>query len=171
MKASGEITTSINDIDLNIDISYPLPDDPIAMMNHIIDKSLNTKKYIPITSKGGLGFTQGTKGNVGGISFDSYWEYGFYIYMTEIAHKVCERNTKDYFYYKNSEGKQAKFYPDFRVNGDFCEVKGIFRPDDYLKKEATRGLVKFYGPSEMKKILEKVNKYKPGWKKEYVKKK
>ena len=139
-------------------------------IRNVTDLSKVVKKMKPIPpSKCGLGKTQGVKGTFRGISMDSLWEAAFYIWMVDIKHATCIRNTKSFFTYTDADGKPAKFYPDFftREYG-YCEVKGIFRPNDVLKKSATMGTVKFFGPVEMKKIIKDVYKFNPKWKEEYV---
>ena len=54
------------------------------------------------------------------------------------------------------------------MNGQFHEIKGIFRANDTLKKNATLGVVTFWGPTEMKRIVQIVNKHNPKWRDEFV---
>lgn len=148
-------------------IEKPLVEMKIKIKN--ITKLPSNKKFVPIVSKCGLGKKQGTKGIFRGIGMDSYWEAAFYIWMVDIKKTSCTRNTRDFFIYTDENGKQSKFYPDFFTNEyGFCEVKGIFRPNDLLKKSATIGAVKFFGPIEMKKIIKEVYKFNPNWKAEYI---
>ena len=149
----------------------PLPVNPVRDMLQVIEHITDLpdiSKYTPVVSKCGLGKTQGTKGTARGMQFDSYWEFGFYIYEAEIQGHSVVRNTKDSFDYTNSEGKPAKFYPDFKVDGRFYEIKGRFRPDDLLKREQTQGLVTFLDGAAMKPILKEVYKFRPNWKDEYL---
>lgn len=120
------------------------------------------------TSKCGLGKTQGTKGQFRGMSLDSFWEAAFYIWCVDIRGGSCARNFKESFKYINMLGEDANFYPDFKTTEfGFAEVKGRYRDDDILKKEATQGVVTFFGPEEMKKIIKEVNKFNPKWREEY----
>ena len=138
----------------------------ITQMEHMLDLP-SIDKYVPVVSKCGLGKTQGTKGTARGVQFDSYWEFAFYIYKSEIEGKTIIRNTEDAFDYTREDGRPAKFYPDFKVDGMYYEVKGRFRSDDLLKREATIGLVTFIDEHDMKPILREVYRFKPNWKSEY----
>lgn len=133
---------------------------------HITDLP-SWKKYTPKVSKCGLGQKQGVQGTYKGIQFDSYWEFAFYLWCVEIQNYSCFRNVTESFSYIDAEGKRARFFPDFKVNGKYCEVKGIYRPNDLLKRDATIGLVDFYGPNEIKPILREVNKKIPNWREMY----
>jgi len=119
------------------------------------------------TSKCGLGKTQGQKGEYHGMYFDSYWEFAFYLYFCEIKGHSVVRNTQDSFEYIDESGKAARFFPDFKVDGAYHEIKGIYRPNDMLKRDATIGLVTFWGPQEMRPILKAVYAYDPKWKERY----
>lgn len=155
----------------DLHVGCPLPPNPLRDMRIKLEHATDLpsiKKYVPVTSKCGLGKSQGTKGQARGISFDSYWEFAFYIYTTEIENRVCIRNTTDSFTYIDEEGKKAKFYPDFKVDGVYYEIKGIYRPNDLLKKDYCTGLVTFLGPAEMKPIIKAVYSYRPNWKDEYI---
>lgn len=124
--------------------------------------------YTPVTTKCGLGKTQGTKGQARGMEFDSYWEFAWYIYQVDILGNVVIRNTTDSFTYTNESNENARFYPDFKMQGQYHEIKGIFRTNDILKQDATLGLVTFWGPNEMKPIMKEVYEKFPDWKNEYV---
>lgn len=125
-------------------------------------------KFVPVTTKCGLGKTQGTKGMFRGMECDSYWEAAWYIYQVDILGNVVIRNTTDSFAYINENNEKARFYPDFKMQGQYHEIKGIFRTNDILKQDATLGLVTFWGPNEMKPIIREVYKQFPNWKNEYV---
>ena len=110
---------------------------------------------------------QGTQGTYNGIQFDSYWEFAFYLYHSQIRGAYVVRNTTECFTYLDENFKPCKFYPDFNVDGRFYEVKGIFRPKDILKKQATLGRVIFIGPDEIKPIVKEVYAKIPRWKEMY----
>lgn len=152
---------------------YPLIENPVAEIkaeiNNVIEQFSGKKKIKPTPiSKCGLGKTQGIKGIFRGIQCDSLWEAAWYLYQTEIKGNVVFRNNRESFPYTDENGKKARFFPDFKMNGQYHEVKGIFRANDALKRDATIGLVMFWGANEMKKILTIVNKHSPNWKDEYV---
>lgn len=152
-------------------VSYPHPENPLAEMKARIKRATYIPKTIktPTISKNGLGQTQGIKGMARGFQFDSMWEFAFYIWCTEIRHGTCTRNTSEFFWYTDEEGKKARFFPDFETQEfGFAEVKGFYRPNDLLKKDATDGIVTFFGPDEMKPIMKEVNKFKPDWRNEYT---
>lgn len=151
--------------------SAPRVDNPIFDMKKTIE-SITTLpdiiKFVPVTSKCGLGKKQGTKGLFRGIECDSYWEAAWYIYQVDIKGNVVTRNTAESFTYINENNEKARFFPDFKMQGCFHEIKGIFRTNDILKRDATLGLVTFWGPEEMKPILKEVYNFNPKWKDEYT---
>lgn len=134
---------------------------------HITDLP-SIQKYTPVVSKSGLGKKQGVQGIFRGMECDSYWEAAWYIYQSDIMGNTVTRNTKDFFRYTNENGEEAKFYPDFKMAGQYHEIKGVYRTNDLLKKDATLGIVTFWGPSEMKDIIKAVYKHDPNWKTEYL---
>jgi hypothetical protein len=155
----------------DLHVGCPLPPNPLRDMRIKLEHATDLpsiKKYVPVTSKCGLGKSQGTKGLFRGMECDSYWEAAWYIYQVDILGNVVIRNTKDSFEYFDETGNKARFYPDFKMQGQFHEIKGIFRPNDVLKKDATIGLVTFWGPAEMKPIIKEVYKHDPNWKTEYI---
>lgn len=154
-----------------LEVACPAPRNPVQEMKRKISeitKLPSTKKYVPVISKNGLGKSQGTQGIFRGMECDSYWEAAWYIYQVDILGNIVTRNTKDFFVYTNENGVKSKFYPDFKMQGMFYEIKGIFRVNDILKKDATLGIVTFVGPDEMKKIMKEVYKHDPNWKTEYM---
>lgn len=149
----------------------PQVPDPVWEMKKTLKTIIelpSIKKFTPVTTKCGLGKSQGTKGEARGMEFDSYWEFAWYIYQVDIKGNVVTRNTTDAFEYINENNEKARFYPDFKMQGCFHEIKGIFRPNDLLKQDATLGLVTFWGPNEMKPIIREVYKHNPKWKDEYL---
>lgn len=149
----------------------PLVPNPLIEMEKTMERILtlpSIDKFCPVTTKCGLGKTQGIKGIARGMEFDSLWEYAFYIYHTDIKGYSVIRNTTDSFEYINENNEKARFYPDFKMNSTFHEIKGIYRPNDLLKKDATLGIVTFWGPAEMKPIIKEVYKKFPNWKTEYM---
>ena len=149
----------------------PRVPNPVFEMQKSIESMLTLpfiEKFVPVTSKCGLGKTQGTKGTARGMEFDSYWEFAWYIYQVDIQGNVVTRNVTDSFEYINENNEKARFYPDFKMQGCFHEIKGIFRANDMLKQDATLGLVTFWGPEEMKPIIKEVYKFRPNWKSEYM---
>lgn len=149
-----------------------LPENPVWVINQKIKYAGELPSYATYKpgsiSKCGLGQTQGTKGQFRGMSLDSYWEAAFYIWVVDVRGGTCTRNTTESFYYINSEGKEARFFPDFKTSEfGFAEVKGRFRPDDLLKRDATAGVVTFFDSEKMKPIMKEVNKFNPNWREEY----
>lgn len=147
------------------------PPNPFLELKKISDSLLeppSAEKYTRIKTANGIGRKQGVKGEARGMSFDSYWEFAWYIYQTDLQNNVVNRNTTKCFTYINEDNEKAKFYPDFEMLGGFHEIKGIYRPNDLLKKEATLGSVIFWGPEEMKSILKEVYRKFPNWKDEYL---
>ncbi len=57
-----------------------------------------------------------------GIKFDSSWELAFYIYHKDKGSNIIK--SKKYFSYKDSEGNNHRYFPDFEIDGEFYEIKG-----------------------------------------------
>jgi hypothetical protein len=91
------------------------------------------------------------------VEFDSKWEAIFYFYEKLVSCDVIERNKKSHLPYVDENGKSRKFYPDFIVNGQFVEVKGILRPTDECKMSQCPNVRFVFGGEikEMRKILDK----------------
>lgn len=119
----------------------------------------------PITTP--LGKSLIEKGTYDSVEFDSKWEAAFYIYFKEIKGCIVERNKEDYIIYLSADCKERKFYYDFKVNGMKYEVKGRYRPDDFEKQRQCPD-VTFYCATDMKPIIQEVNKFKPSWKRDYL---
>ena len=69
-------------------------------------------------------------GTYDGVYFDSSWELAVYLYYKDIGSTIV-RNTS-YFEYTFND-KTCRFYPDFIIDGKYCEVKGVYREEDYEK--------------------------------------
>lgn len=79
--------------------------------------------------------------------FDSFAEYTFAQYMRLIKGYTVERNNLATFLpYIDEKGKQRKFYPDFIVNGMFCEVKGRFSEKDQCKRDQHPEVTWYFQP-------------------------
>lgn len=112
---------------------------------------------------------QGMKGEARGLSFDSKWEYVYYIWKKDIRGEYIERNNKgeDYLEYTDSTGKMRKFYPDFKTSDyPYTEIKGRWRDNDLCKMEQCPQ-VKFIDGVEMKPIIKEVYEKIPHWEEDY----
>jgi hypothetical protein len=107
------------------------------------------------------------KGIAYGIKFDSQWELAFYIKKHDIDGEHCERNYTVKFPYMSADGKSKNFIPDFICSGQFYEIKGRWRPDDYCK-QAQCPNVTFLDAELMAPIIAEVDKFRPNWRKDYV---
>ena len=116
----------------------------------------------------GIRKPQGTKCSYDGEQFDSIWEVAFYRYMKELKGNNVERNHMQSIPYTDESGKLRKFYPDFKVNGQWCEVKGIWRPSDIAKRDACPE-VTFYSKTELKPMIAELNKRIPRWRDDIIK--
>ena len=96
------------------------------------------------------------------------WEYAFYRYHKEIKGSVITRNETEYIPYIDENGKNRKFYYDFVVDGMPYEVKGIMRPTDMAKMQATGGQVTFVTKVEMQPILKELSQRYPNWKNDCI---
>ncbi len=54
--------------------------------------------------------------------FDSSWELYFYIYNKDLGKNII-RNSEDFFTYEDN-GKVRKYFPDFKIDDKYYEVKG-----------------------------------------------
>ena len=62
-------------------------------------------------------------GTYKGIHCDSAWELAFIVHMMDEGFNI-QRNFEGFPYLFN--GKTYYFYPDFLIDGEYYEVKGIF---------------------------------------------
>ncbi len=98
------------------------------------------KKYdadnLIISSNGSIGFKgRSVKGIFEGIKFDSKLELIYYLYTKDIEGKSITRNTDEFLWYFTKNGKMQKFFPDFKVEGKFVEIKGLVSDWDKSKRE------------------------------------
>src|SRR5574344_344411 len=134
---------------------YDFQEEMDRVPNFDIEPSPNTAIHSP----------QGIKGTYQGIKFDSRWEYIYYRWMKDVKCEYIERNlTENLPYY--IDGREHKFYPDFKTAQGFVEVKGIFRPND-LQKQAAHPEVQFIDSTFMKPIIKELSKAIPDWKNDY----
>ena len=147
----------------SVDCLLPSVRNPFLELREHQQKIFNIKVKKPFGLSSGAGRKQGTQGLYKGIEFDSKWEYAYYRWATEIKNWSVTRNTSDFFNYRDAEGKNKKFYPDFKCNGNYVEVKGIYRENDVLKRNATLGKVQFIGPTEIKPIIKELKERIPKW--------
>lgn len=101
-----------------------------------------------ITNGGGRGHSGWYKG----YWCDSSWELAWVVYNLEHGIKF-ERNTKGFEYV--FENKKRKYYPDFKINDEFIEIKG------YLDKLSEEKIKQFKGKLSVlyKKDLQQILKY------------
>lgn len=67
------------------------------------------------------------------IYFDSNWELLFYIYCKDNGIYI-ERNINFYYEYIDESGKNHKYFPDFKVQDGYVEIKGDhFFNDSFIK--------------------------------------
>ncbi len=132
------------------------------------------KTYIPkvfnYEKSGGLNFKPKNKKSVtkSGVSFDSNIERIFYFYQKYIAHANIERNKSKYLIYTNSVGIATRFYPDFIVNGNFYELKGIVSRDDQCKRQQHPSVIWIVqteptGAAILDSYKQKLTKLLPNW--------
>ncbi|MCF0125428.1 MAG: hypothetical protein HUJ68_06695 [Clostridia bacterium] len=108
------------------------------------------------------------RGYYHGNKYDSFAEFTFCSYMEKVMLYNVERNERQNFLlYLDENGKSRKYYPDFIVNGGYCEVKGRMRPKDELKRRQHPEVVWYFQPeiNEMAKVLDE--KF-PGWRDEFI---
>lgn len=109
---------------------------------------------------------QGKKGSFDGVKFDSIWEYAYYRYKKDVKGEYIEKNkTENLPYFVN--GRECKFYPDFKVSTGFVEIKGIWREKD-LQKQAAHPEVEFLDATQIKPIIAELNKKLPKWRDDYL---
>lgn len=87
------------------------------------------------------------------IQFDSSWELAFFIYCKDHNYNIS-RNIS-YISYKDSLGKNHRYFPDFIVNGQIIEIKG---GQFYTDKELDGGIYKNIDAMQCKlKVLQGLN--------------
>jgi len=127
-------------------------------------KNFDRVTYVP------LGKSNVVKGEYNSIKFDSKWEAIYYIFMHEIESQPILRNDQrcgEFVTYYSESGHEQKFFPDFVLGGNFKEVKGRFRPDDY-QKMSQHPEIEFIDSVKMKPIIKEVYKRFPDWEKSYL---
>lgn len=105
-----------------------------------------------------------------GVAFDSKIERIYYMYKKYIEHANIERNTSEHLDYRNCFGKNSWFYPDFKENGRFVELKGIMSPDDVQKRQQHPEVVwivqsESFGKQLLETYKEKLDMLVPNWRK------
>ena len=65
-----------------------------------------------------------------GVKCDSSWELAFLLYCLD--HKISIKRNKKYFLYL-FKGIKHKYYPDSIVDGQYIEIKGRYKEEDYEK--------------------------------------
>ena len=136
-------------------------------MDEYITEQDKDKKVLEPARNAAIHKSQGEKGTLDGERFDSKWECLVWIYYKKIQCVPCERNHVDSVAYTDSNGQLRKFYPDFKVNGQFVEVKGIYRPDDMCKMEQ-HPEIQFIDSSNIEPIKKEVEKRFPNWQRDYM---
>jgi len=97
-----------------------------------------------------------------GESVDSFWEFCTITYWRHVRGSVVERNESDFLLYVAHDGQMRKWFYDFRIDGNPYEVKGQFRPDDYLKMES-HPEVQWITDVHIKEYERELNRVLPGW--------
>lgn len=83
---------------------------------------------------------RGKQGYYRGVHFNSTWELAYFIWAQD--HGFDIKRSYEALPIE-IDGEVFKFYPDFRVNGKFVEIKGPQDPRAAIKKAQTVGLVEF----------------------------
>lgn len=84
-----------------------------------IDKMMSSYRYT--LERRGHRYKFGT---YKGIRCDSGWELAFILYYTDQGFEVT-RCTESFDYWHPLENRNARYYPDFKINNIYYEVKGI----------------------------------------------
>ena len=129
-------------------------------------------KNTPYAKAGMVGFkTRAVKGVYAGISFDSKIEVILYIYFHDVLGLPFTRNTETALIYRDLNGVERKFYPDFIKEGKLFEVKGVVSPRDRCKREQHPCDVEWWVMAEKKeefaRIKKEVYKHFPHWENYY----
>lgn len=78
------------------------------------------------------GSGRGKKGWYKGYWCDSSWELAYVIY--NIDHEIRFERNNEYFYYI-LDSKERKYFPDFKIDDKYIEIKGYFTEQTKLKIE------------------------------------
>lgn len=66
-------------------------------------------------------------------AFDSSWELAYYIWLKD--HNITfEYHPNTYFEYIDTNNIKRRYFPDFKVNNDYIEIKGDFLVEDNIYK-------------------------------------
>jgi hypothetical protein len=133
-----------------------------------LEKSLNKIPELKVKTNAAMRKSMIKRGMAFGIKFDSHWEYIFYKYMHDYKGYVVERNKLESIpYIDTTTGKQRKFFPDFKVNGLFYEIKGRWSQTD-LDKMDQCPQVKFYSVEEITMMEKELNKNLVAWNEDFI---
>ena len=124
--------------------------------------NFRAQSFIDINKKYNLGgFKEGSVKNYKsgwyqGIHCDSSWELAFVIYCKE--HNINVQRCKEIRYYI-LDNKKYEYHPDFIINNEIIEIKGI-KSKNSNAKQLYNSDIKFLYRNDMKKYLDYViNKY------------
>lgn len=139
--------------------------DPNEIDDYVNEASHIRNVEVSITH--GMYGPQGQKGYLDGEKFDSKWEAAVYCYYKYIRGIYIERNHTEWVPYTDENGKQRKFYPDFKMGGRYLEVKGIYRPADQCKM-MQHPEIDFLDGTNIKPLLKELNEKMPNWKDDFI---
>jgi hypothetical protein len=100
-------------------------------------------------------FRTGIKGYYNNIHCDSTWELAFLIYHLDHGNHIERQPIK--LTYINSEGQRRHYYPDFKVNDQLYEIKGIITDNDLYKLRDNPQVI-MIGGDDMKTIFAYISK-------------
>lgn len=124
------------------------PEKEIERIRKIKEKALNNGGY-----RKGSG--RGIKGWYKGIFCDSSWELAFVLYCEKHNIKI-KRNNKKFPYI--FEGKSYNYIPDFIIDGEYLEIKGVLTEKNKAKINQFPHKLTLMMEPEMKPILEEIIK-------------
>ena len=99
------------------------------------------------------GSGRGKKGRYKGYWCDSSWELAWVIYNIDHGIKF-ERNSESFKY--NFQGKDHKYYPDFKIDDTFFEIKGYITEQSVSKLESFKNKIELIDKNKIKLFLKYV---------------
>jgi hypothetical protein len=169
LKLEGSKT--LDEIQLQIDEcgSNPKPYEPIKqkIVANKVHQVKDPNKDPNITKEGLPSKCKNVKSIQDGVEFDSNAEKLYFNYNKYVEKKHIERNTTEALQYYDTSGQLRNFYPDFKVDGQFVEIKGVVSSLDECKRRQhpeVKWIVMGENENLFKEMKEKVDvTYKKEW--------
>lgn len=118
---------------------------------YLLDINSNFRKKASGGYRKGSGI--GKKGWYKGYWCDSSWELAWVVYNIDHGIKF-ERNFESFKY--NFQGKEHNYYPDFKIDDTFFEIKGYITEQSVSKLESFKNKIELIDKNKIKPFLKYV---------------